>query len=120
MSGCLRTSKSLYRVTLCLTLCLLVSACGETSRSTSISLTPTVAATSFPVPINPKIAALPPFTLNIWFADDYYSQGPIVDLMKEFKQAYPNITIAVDHNEWSKLRNKLKEAVAAGNPPDVA
>ena len=106
-----------------LALCLLVlplTACGETVPSNSATQSPTAAPANFPVPINPKIAALPPFTLNIWFADDYYSEAPIVDLMKEFKQAYPNITITVAHNEWSKLRNKLKEAVAAGNPPDVA
>lgn len=99
-----------------------LAACGENTGSDPRQTAPPVTSNpaNFPVPINPKIAALPPFTLNVWFADDYYNEAPIVDLMKEFKAAYPNITIAVDHNEWSKQRNRLKEAVAAGNPPDVA
>lgn len=122
MSGYLRISKRFYPVTLCLTLGLLalpLTACGSPTGPTPTATSP-VAANNFPVLVNPKIAALPPFTLNIWFADDYYNEGPIVELIKEFKQAYPNITIALDHSDWNKLRNKLKEAVAAGNPPDVA
>jgi ABC-type glycerol-3-phosphate transport system substrate-binding protein len=125
MSGYLRTSKSFYRVTLCLTLCLLImplGACTEAAQNTAAPVRTVQPENTgnLPVPINPKIAALPNFTLNIWFADDYYSEGPIVDLIKEFKQAYPNINVAIDHNEWSKLRKKLKDAVTAGNPPDVA
>jgi ABC-type glycerol-3-phosphate transport system substrate-binding protein len=127
MSGYLRHFKNLcykaqlWSITLCL-LALSLSACGEESGGTSpqVTLAPSLAPANFPVPVNPKIAALPPFILTVWFADDYYNEAPIVDLIKEFKEAYPNITVAVDHNEWSKLRNKLKEAVAAGNPPDVA
>jgi ABC-type glycerol-3-phosphate transport system substrate-binding protein len=110
------------RLAICLTLCLLalpISACGDTTQSGPALTSPAV-TNNFPVPINSKIAALAPFTLSIWFADDYYNEGPIVGLINEFKQAYPNITIALDHFDWNKLRNKLKEAVAAGNPPDVA
>lgn len=130
MSGRLRERINFNRMTRLapvwwLALCMLVtplSACGETSGGgvPQPLPTPNPGPANFPVPINPKIAALPPLTLTVWFADDYYNEAPIVDLMKEFKQAYPNITIAVDHNEWNKQRYRIKQAVAAGNPPDVA
>lgn len=123
MSGYLRTPKRFNRITTGLMLCLLALplwACGDSSQPAPTTTSPVAADNNFPVPVNPKVAALPPFTLSIWFADDYYNEGPIVELINEFKQAYPNITIALDHSDWNKLRNKLKEAVAAGNPPDVA
>jgi ABC-type glycerol-3-phosphate transport system substrate-binding protein len=98
----------------------LLAGCGEdaTTATSKPSVAPTNA--SFPVAINPKIAALPPFVMRVWFADDYYNEPPIVDLMREFHQAYPNITLLVDHSEWSNMRRKLKDAVGAGNPPDIA
>ena len=58
--------------------------------------------------------------MTVWLADDYYNEPPMLDLMKEFHQAYPNITISVQHYEWGKMRNKLRDAVGSGQSPDVA
>ncbi len=99
-------------------LAVVVSACAEAPTTTPKPVDSSNA--SFPVPLNSHLAASPPFVLNVWFADDYYNEAPITDLMKEFKQAYPNITVAVNHSEWGRMRNRLRDAVGAGNPPDVA
>jgi ABC-type glycerol-3-phosphate transport system substrate-binding protein len=94
----------------------LLASCGESTTN------PTNAPgnANFPVPVNPKIAALPPTTLRVWFASDYYNETPIVDMMREFRQAYPNITIEVDHTEWGNMRSKVRDSVKAAAPPDVA
>lgn len=96
----------------------LLISCGDTSTTTPASGNPN--QNSFPVPVNPKLAALPPTTLKVWFANDYYNEPPIVDLMKEFKQAYPKVSIEVDQAEWSSMRNKVRDAIGSGTPPDVA
>lgn len=112
-----------------LILCLgLLAACGGETTPTSVALptrAPTATATAntggFPVPINPKIAALPPLELNVWFADDYYNQPPFVDMFKEFMVAYPNVKIKVDHSEWDAMKDKVKQTVANlnFNVPDL-
>lgn len=91
--------------------------CGESATPT---VKPSAKQGDFPVAINPKLAELPASTLKVWFASDYYNEPPIVDLMKEFRQAYPNVTIEIDHTEWGKMRNKVRDAVGSGTMPDVA
>ena len=98
----------------CLILALLLTACDESSKPV-----PTPINNSFPVPLNPSISAQAPFTLKVWFAEDYYNEDPIKSLMSEFQQAYPNIKIEVDHTKWEKMPAKLKAAVDFGQPPDV-
>ncbi len=98
----------------------LVTGCGEAATPAPISSAALTTTAAFPVPINPRIAAMPSFVMRVWFADDYYNEAPMVELMREFKQAYPNITILVDHTEWGKMRIKVRDAVLAGNPPDIA
>lgn len=103
---------------LALAFSLLLTACSDTPTVA----TPTLAApnnSNFPVPINPNVAKEAPFTLKVWFAEDYYSQPPITDLIKEFQQAYPNIKIELDHTDWSNIPDKVKSAVNFGQPPDV-
>ncbi len=100
---------------------LIVTACGEDTTPTPAA--PAITSNSkivFPVAINPRLAALPPLVLRVWFADDYYNETPILELIREFRQAYPNITIVIDHTEWGKMRGKVKDAVGSGTPPDVA
>lgn len=98
----------------------LVTACGEQPTITSTSSPVNPSTNNYPVQVNPKITALPPLTLKVWFASDYYNEPPIVDLMKEFKQAYPNVTITVDHSVWEKMRNRVRDAVGSNTQPDVA
>lgn len=94
---------------------------NPTATIAPVQPSPTGSSTNpYPVEINPKIAALPPFEMTVWFADDYYSKPPIVDMLKEFQAAYPNIKIKVDHSEWNQMKDKVKKAVKDGNPPDLA
>jgi multiple sugar transport system substrate-binding protein len=40
-------------------------------------------------------------------------------LIKEFTAKYPDVTVNVDHTEYSKLNEKLTASLAGGNPYDV-
>ncbi len=103
-----------------LSLALLFSACSEVSSPPTSTPGITGSAVNYPAPVNSELAARAPFTLTVWFAEDYYNEPPIVDLIKEFKQAYPNISITVGHHEWDNMRYRLREAINANNPPDLA
>ena len=95
-------------------LTLLLMAC-----SAEVTPTPATNSGNFPVPLNSTVAAEAPFTLKVWFAEDYYNQAPITGLITEFQQAYPKIKVEVDHAQWEKMPAKLKAAVDFGQPPDV-
>jgi ABC-type glycerol-3-phosphate transport system substrate-binding protein len=128
-TGNLRKSLRLVSITICLLLglSLLIACSSEPTATPAPPPTPTSSLpfptqgsyNDFPAPINPKIAALPPFEMKVWFADDYYNQAPITDLITEFQKAYPNIKIKLDHAEWDAMKDKVKQAVKSGNPPDV-
>lgn len=94
---------------------LVLSACGQNPTPTQ----PTLASNNLPVPLNQKIASQTPFTLKVWFAEDYYNQPPIVSLIADFQKAYPNIKIEVDHAVWDDMRDKVRSAVSFGQSPDV-
>ncbi len=104
----------------------LLTGCGDNFTPTpaksngATSAAAKTAANPYPVDINSKIAALPPTEMTVYFADDYYNEPPIVDMLKEFQTAYPNIKIKVDSSKWENMRDKVKTAVNQGNPPDLA
>ena len=97
-----------------LSLTLLLAACAQ-----EVTPTPAMSGGTFPVPLNPTVAAEAPFTLKVWFAEDYYNEAPITSLIAEFQQAYPKIKVEIDHAQWEKIPAKLKAAVDFGQPPDV-
>lgn len=106
---------------LLLTLTTILAACSDATPTPTTSALATLPNNSqYPVPINPQVAKEPPFTLKVLLAEDYYNQPPLVDLVKEFQQAYPNIKIAVDHTDWGNIPDKVKSSINFGQPPDVA
>ncbi len=111
----------------CLIFCLsLLAGCDGDMTPTPAGRTPTNSTATgkatpnpYPVALNPKISALPLTELQVWFAEDYYNQPPIVDLVKEFSSAYPNIKIKMDTSEWGAMKDKIKDAIKQNKSPDL-
>lgn len=70
-------------------------------------------------PRNPAISGAP-ITLNVWLAADYVDQPPIVDLLRDFQRAYPNIRVNRTGVVWEDMLARVELAVSQGNPPDLA
>ena len=101
---------------ICLRLCLLAAIV----LTGCASLTPPAATWPEGMPQrNAKISAAP-ITLNVWFAADYVEQPPIVDLLREFQEAYPNIKVNPTGVQWEDMAKEVELAVSQGNPPDLA
>ena len=61
-----------------------------------------------------------PITLRVWMAADYVDQAPILDLVKDFEQAYPNIEVELAGHVWQEMAGKVRLAISQGAPPDIA
>ncbi len=61
-----------------------------------------------------------PITLRVWMGADYVDQAPILDLVKDFEQAYPNIEVELAGHVWQEMAGKVRLAISQGAPPDVA
>lgn len=46
-------------------------------------------------------------------------QKVLTDLLAEFKQKYPKVTVQVDYTSYGKLNEKLTTSIASGRPYDV-
>ena len=77
---------------------------------------------AWPAGVPPRNTAISntPITLNVWLAADYVDQPPIVDLLRDFQRAYPNITIHRTGVVWEDMPARVELAVRQGNPPDLA
>jgi len=80
-------------------------------------------APSWPSGVPPRNTAITtaPITLHVWLAADYIDTQPVRDLIRDFEQAYPNITVEPKSGIlWEKMTGEVELAVSQGNPPDVA
>lgn len=94
-----------------LALVLLLSACGQQ---------PPPAAWPDGAPPRNEAIASAPITLRVWLAADYAEQPPIADLVRDFRQAYPNIKVEVTGYVWEAMASEVRLAISQGSPPDVA
>jgi ABC-type glycerol-3-phosphate transport system substrate-binding protein len=87
-----------------------LSACGPQAQA------------NWPAGVPPRNLALMerPITLRVWMAADYANQPPIMDLVNDFHQAYPNIDIEITGYIWQEMADKVRLAISQGTPPDVA
>lgn len=71
--------------------------------------------------------SIPAATITVIAAD--YGNGPSASnsgqkwwdsVVEDFSKKYPQITVKVNVVNWNDVDTKIKQAVAAGNPPDIA
>ncbi len=79
-------------------------------------------AAAWPDGMPPRNTAISvePIELEVWLADDYFDEPPIVDLVADFERAYPNIKVKRTGVEWEQMLERVEIAVSQGNPPDMA
>lgn len=108
-------------------LCMSLVGCSSTAQSSpSTSAESQTGASdsqaSLPSPSETKVTS-DNITLNMWCHIDPAGSSPrsiaFNQMLEEFKQAYPNIEVAVDLQVWQNLGPNIMAAHYAGNAPDV-
>ncbi|WP_438348500.1 ABC transporter substrate-binding protein [Paenibacillus sp. FA6] len=102
---------SILALTLTLTT---LTACGSSPTKESTSPKPSTTESVKPTADakDTITALLPPVSGN--FQDNF------IQMEKDFKELYPNLTLKIEPASWEDMTQKLDTQVNAGSPPDIA
>ncbi len=99
--------KSKYLLFLCVCVSVLLLACKPRSEGTDDTADVTLQRTNQPV------------TISFWHTFNADETVTLEQALKDFKQAYPHITVALQQVPFSDALNKYKTVAQAGQAPDV-
>lgn len=99
--------KSKYLLFLCVCVSLLLLACNPRSEGADDTADVTLQRTNQPV------------TISFWHTFNADETVTLEQALKDFKQAYPHITVALQQVPFSDALNKYKTVAQAGQAPDV-
>lgn len=99
--------KSKYLLFLCVCVSLLLLACKPRSEGVEDTADVTLQRTNQPV------------TISFWHTFNADETVTLEQALKDFKQAYPHITVALQQVPFSDALNKYKTVAQAGQAPDV-
>ena len=99
--------KSKYLLFLCVCVSVLLLACKPSAKGTDDTADVTLQRTNQPV------------TISFWHTFNADETITLEQALKDFKQAYPHITVALQQVPFSDALNKYKTVAQAGQAPDV-
>lgn len=120
--------KSQRAISIMLVLCMLCGmlfGCAQDGTNSAEGTQQPEAVTPQPEgPAADGTGALEPANLRFWtFLDPVTGGNPradlLADLIREFEEANPGVTVTVETQEWTTLTSKVIAAHAAGNAPDI-
>lgn len=69
--------------------------------------------------LNPDLS-LQPVTLEVWLSLDFVAPDPLFrDMIREFEQAYPNVTVNLQASMPESIPAKVRAALQVGAAPDL-